>query len=82
MGAPLLCPMWGQGLGEPSCEIYLLGVEVGSLMAPHLKSTLKGLKELSSGILVLSHRKTLLLRVSPGKSSVKCGHSQGCLLYL
>lgn len=42
----------GQGLGETSFEFYLLGMEVGSLMAPHLESTLKGLKEtffMSSG---------------------------------
>ena len=47
-----------------------------------LESTLKGLKELSSGVLVLSRGKSFLLRVSPGNSRTKHVHSQGCLLHL
>lgn len=83
--APLFCVLRGckgQELREPSCGFYLLWVAGGSLTLLHLESTLKRLKEFSSGVLVLSHRKSLLLRASPGNSRAKDGHSQGCLLHL
>lgn len=46
-----------------------------------MESTPKGLKQFSSGVLVLSQSKSFLLRVSPG-SNGKHVHSQGCLLHL
>lgn len=42
--------------------------KVGTLTTLRLESTLKGLKGLSSGVLVLSHRKSFLLTVNPGNS--------------